>query len=134
MPHQCVRCGTIYDNTAKEILTGCSNCKSRFFFFVRQEKLDKLKEYEKNLTPKEKEEIIHDVEEIIGTRDEDMPVILDLESIDILKPGKYEIDLQHLFAKQPLIYRVEEGKYIVDLPTTFKLVKESELKSNKKEK
>jgi predicted nucleic acid-binding Zn-ribbon protein len=47
-------------------------------------------------------------------------VVLDLESIRILKPGQYELDLVHLFRKQPLIYKLAEGKYLIDLPETFK--------------
>ncbi|MBS3143917.1 hypothetical protein J4446_03535, partial [Candidatus Woesearchaeota archaeon] len=32
MPHQCVRCGNMYEDGSEEILKGCS-CGSRFFFF-----------------------------------------------------------------------------------------------------
>ena len=35
--------------------------------------------------------------------------------------GKFEIDLVNLFnKKRPLIYKVEEGKYIIDLSSTLK--------------
>ena len=50
-----------------------------------------------------------------------MPVILDLESIRALGEGKFEIDVSNLFdRKRPLIYKMEEGKYIIDLAATLK--------------
>jgi len=53
---------------------------------------------------------------------EAVPVILDLESIKVLKPGKYEIDVVNLFSKKrPLIYKLEEGKYIIDLASSIKV-------------
>ena len=35
MPHQCVRCGTFYDDASKEILEGCS-CGAKLFFYVKK--------------------------------------------------------------------------------------------------
>ena len=36
MPHQCVTCGKFYDDGSKEILQGCSVCKSKVFFFIKK--------------------------------------------------------------------------------------------------
>ena len=56
---------------------------------------------------------------MIGIEDEE-PVILDLESVRVIKPGKFEIDIVNLFRKdRPLIYKLEEGKYIIDLASTL---------------
>ncbi|MBM3247734.1 hypothetical protein FJZ17_04330, partial [Candidatus Pacearchaeota archaeon] len=47
---------------------------------------------------------------------------LDLESIRVLGPGKFEIDVVNLFSKKrPLIYKLEEGKYIIDLASTLRI-------------
>lgn len=63
-----------------------------------------------------------DVREMIGIEQEDIPVILDLESIRVRGPGKFDIDVVNLFnKKRPLIYKLEEGKYIIDLASTLKL-------------
>lgn len=71
--------------------------------------------------------------EIAGIVDEDMPVILDLESIRSVSPGKYEIDVVNLFnKKRPLIYKIEEGKYLIDLASTLKM-NMSDFKNEKKE-
>ncbi len=116
MSHRCVKCGKIYDSTAPEILKGCS-CGSHYFFFFRDE--DKvLREETEKLTPKDREEIMQDIKEVMGP-EIDKPVILDLESIKITKPGKFEIDLVSLFKKKPVIYKLEEGKYIIDIASTF---------------
>jgi len=58
---------------------------------------------------------------MIGIEDEE-PVILDLESVRVLKPGKFQIDIVNLFRKdRPLIYKLEEGKYIIDLASTLEV-------------
>jgi len=121
MPHQCVRCNTFYEDGANEILKGCK-CGGKLFFFVKKEQIEAAKKISTNLSTKEKKQIENDVYDIIGVEDrEDAPVVLDLESIRILKPGKFEIDLVHLFQKgQPLVYKLEEGKYMIDIVTSLK--------------
>ena len=126
MPHQCVRCGTLYDDGSKEILSGCK-CGARLFFYIKKERLEQAKEISDNLSKKEKKQIEDDVLDIVGRdREEETPVVLDLESIRVLKPGKFELDLVHLFnKKEPLVYKLDEGKYIIDIAETFKRNKES---------
>ncbi|MBN1502259.1 hypothetical protein JW930_01840 [Candidatus Woesearchaeota archaeon] len=126
MPHQCVRCGTFYDDGSKDILKGCE-CGGKLFFFVSKDKLEQIKEVAYKLSRKEKRQIEKDVYDIIGIdADKDKPVILDLESIRVLKPGKYELDLVNLFKDQPLIYKLDEGKYVIDLPESFKRMSKGE--------
>ncbi len=120
MPHRCVRCGKIYDDGANEILAGCS-CGSKLFLFVKKTDLEKAEELTSSLSPEDKKQIEKDVFDIIGLKEEpDRPVILDLESIKISAPGKFELDLVNLFNKKnPLVYKLEEGKYVIDLAETF---------------
>lgn len=122
MPHQCVRCGTLYDDAANELLKGCS-CGGRLFFYVKKDKLKEIQEKTVKLTQEEKEQIEKDIFDLVGSEiDKDQPVILDLESIRVLKPGKYELDLVHLFNKEPMVIKLEEGKYMIDLIETFKSI------------
>lgn len=118
MPHTCVHCSKIYPDAAPEILSGCT-CGSRFFFYLNEQKLQKIKEtqgVEVELTPKEKEQIEQDVRDIVGVEEEDAPIVLDFESVKILKPGKYLIDIAKLFrGENPLVYKLEDGKYILDI-------------------
>ena len=100
MPHQCVRCNTFYEDGAKEILKGCK-CGARLFFYIRDKDIKKAKDMTVNLNKKEKKQIEKDVFELIGSKiDKSRPVVLDLKSIRILKPGKYELDLIKLFKKK----------------------------------
>ncbi|MBS3139848.1 hypothetical protein J4479_02490 [Candidatus Woesearchaeota archaeon] len=122
MPHQCVRCNTLYADGAKEILKGCQ-CGARLFFYIKKQAIEQGKELISNLTTEDKQHIETDVKEILYIKEEpEMPVILDVESIRILKPGKYELDLVHLFKKDPLIFKLEEGKYFIDLPQAFRKI------------
>lgn len=121
MPHQCVRCNTLYPDGAQEILQGCS-CGARLFFYIKKKHLEEGKELIGNLTKEEKDHIQKDVAEILHIKNEDpsRPVVLDVESIRVMKPGKYELDLVHLFKKDPLVIKLEEGKYMIDLAQVFK--------------
>ena len=121
MPHQCVRCSSLYPDGAQEILRGCS-CGGRLFFYIKQKHVEEQKELVSNLTDDEKKHIEEDVK----------PVVLDIEAIRVMKPGKYELDLVHLFKKDPLIIKLDEGKYVIDLPQLFK--KEVEGKGEEKKK
>lgn len=113
----------MYDDGAQEILQGCS-CGAKMFYYIKPEKLKEIqaKQEAEKLTQKEQTQIEKDVYDLIGDEiDTEKPVILDVESIEILKPGKYKLDLVKLFkSKEPLIYKLEDGKYIVDLVDSFK--------------
>jgi len=122
MPHQCVRCNKFYDDGSSEILKGCS-CGARMFFFVRKEKLKEVKdtlEAIQNLTPVEKHEMEQDVYELVDQEElGEKTVILDLEAIRSVEPGKFELDLVRLFKKDPIIFKIGEGKYVIDINSIF---------------
>ena len=118
--HQCVKCGILYEDTSNELLKGCNKCHGKFFFFVKKDALEKMKALTVNLTKDERKEIEEDILELTGLDKVDQPVILDIESIRVLKPGQYELDLVDLFRGKPVIYKLEEGKYLIDLAATFK--------------
>jgi len=119
MPHQCVRCGIFYNDGAEEILKGCS-CKGKLFFYVKKSKLKKAKKVTEELSGEQKKEIESQVREIVGFQSEE-PVVLDFESINVLEPGKFEIDLVNLMNKEkPIVYKLDEGKYMIDVAESFK--------------
>ena len=116
MPHQCVKCSKIIPMGSKELLEGCGDCGGHFFFYVRDENINKIEEEPINIPKQEKQRIEKDIREMAGIQDEKAPVILDIESIRVLGEGKYEIDVVNLFSKKkPIIYKMEEGKYIIDM-------------------
>lgn len=124
MPHQCVRCNKLFEEGSNELLKGCDNCGGKFFFYIKQSDLEEAKKITQSLTTEDKQQIETDISGIIGGEfDSSMPVFLDFESIRVISPGKYELDIVNLFKGKPIIYRVEDGKYIIDLKSTFKNVK-----------
>lgn len=120
MPHQCVKCSRIISAGSKELLEGCRDCKSRFFFYIRDDQLENIKGQVIEIPEEEKARIEKDIREIVGITNEESPVILDIESIRVTGEGKFELDVVKLFRKdRPLIYKLEEGKYIIDLASTL---------------
>jgi len=121
MPHQCVKCSRILPQANKELLEGCTSCGGKFFFYIREEQLEQAKHTPIEIPEEQKGQIEQDVREMAGITEEDAPVILDLESVRITGEGKFELDIVNLFQKgRPLIYKLEEGKYIIDLASTLK--------------
>lgn len=122
MPHQCVRCNTFYEDGNEAILKGCP-CGAKLFFFIKKERLEKLQQAAVEAPPvsvEERKQIEEDVLDVLGMGQPDEPVVLDLESVRVLKPGKYEIDLVQLFKGEPLIFKLADGKYIIDIAETFR--------------
>lgn len=116
MPHQCVRCSRVIIAGSKELLQGCADCGSHFFFYIRDDQLNRMKEIPIEIPEKQKGKIEKDIREMVGITDDQAPVILDIESIRVAGDGKFELDIVKLFNKdRPLIYKLEEGKYIIDL-------------------
>lgn len=119
MAYKCVHCSEIYEDGSNEVLEGCKSCKGKFFFYIKN---DKLKEILANkempeLSNVEKKQMEKDVRDIVGVNpEEEAPIFLDFESVKVLKPGKYLLDLTKLFSmNRPRVYQLEDGKYIVDL-------------------
>jgi len=123
MPHQCVHCGKVYPVATRALIEGCEDCGGHFFFYIKDEQMKKLEEKPveiMEISQEEKKKIEKDVREMAGIEEETAPVILDLESVRTVGEGKFEIDIVNLFnKKRPLIYKLEEGKYIIDLASTL---------------
>ena len=43
------------------------------------------------------------------------PIMLEVESVREVKDGIYELDLARIASKEPTIYRLENGEYVIDL-------------------
>ena len=119
MPHQCVHCSKIIDPGSREILEGCESCGGKFFFYIRDEQAQKIKESQEIPLPElntvDKKKVETDVREILKIEDEDKPVVLDIESVRILGPGKFELDIVSLMNRRPIVFKIQEGKYLIDI-------------------
>jgi len=169
MPHQCLKCGRIFEEGSSQLLKGCPECNGNRFFFTKQPLDEKERnlissEVKKDITsqimeslvendvidksgkwvnikPKEIRKIIKDKinedekikEEIVETIDDkerreiiekiksDVDKIDTLQTIDIEKPGQYNIDLKGLLEEEPIIIQ-KDGSYTIHLPSVFKTI------------
>ena len=86
---------------------------------MSQKALDKVKKISAELTKEDRIQIEEDIKEIVDVKDDDSPIYLDIESVRVLKPGKYELNLVDLFKGEPVVYKYGNGKYIIDLASAF---------------
>lgn len=121
MPHQCIKCGALHQNTSNVLVKGCSNCHSKMFFFVKDTDINRAAERAEALTDEQKAEMENDIYDILGADpNQEAPIVLEFESINVIEPGKYELDVVNLCKENhPLVYRLDEGKYMIDLAETF---------------
>ena len=119
MPHQCVHCSKIIEVGSKEILEGCGSCGGKFFFYIRDEQAEKIKKSKEEIIPEfntvDKKKVEEDVRSILKVEDEEKPVILDLESVRVLGPGSFELDIVSLMNRKPIVFKLSEGKYVIDI-------------------
>jgi len=139
MPHKCTRCEHIFEDGDSVILTGCPNCGWNKFLYVKsseagasgeeiEPQVSDIVDETTDTTPSEK--LIKEVDEILGIKteesheeDEDERV----ESVRILGPGSYELNLDSLLKRKEIIMAIKEnGTYAVDLPSVFKKKKKEQ--------
>lgn len=129
MPNKCTYCGKIHPDDANYLMSGCDKCGCKFFFFVKEENLPRLESQIGRLSREDVSEIEGDVREILpDSAGKDETVVLDIEAIRIVRPGKYEIDVTNLFNQIPIVIKVGAGKYEIDLSTVMKKWKDKLVK------
>ena len=132
--HKCVRCGATYQDDDSSILRGCTKCGSIFFLYLRdQQDVIQAREIEKELEAKEtslEEELKKKIEEKKEEekaearkkkveKKKERKVEFGIETVRIPREGVYEINLDALMQKKPLII-LEKGKvYFIHLPSVF---------------
>ncbi|MGV8086572.1 MAG: Zn-ribbon domain-containing protein [Candidatus Woesearchaeota archaeon] len=113
MNHKCVKCGKIYARAAEEILNGCS-CGSKLFYFV------------KNNSKKHSQEIEYFYELENQNSDGSCEIVaFDIEAINVVSSGKYEVNIESLMNNNGLIYKYGDGKYGIDLNSNMNESKKS---------
>ncbi len=97
MPHRCTRCGKLYPDGDMRLLSGCE-CGNNKFLYV----------------PKEKREVKEeDVREELTK--------LGIESVRIIAPGQYEINIEKLLEREEIVIALQEdGRYVIHLPSLLK--------------
>jgi uncharacterized protein len=140
MPHKCTRCESIFKDGAAIILNGCPKCGWNKFLYVRDDLLVpgpvvKIEDTTNagQISP-EASNFIKEVDEILGIKKETTELKNEpkaenapkeigdrIESIRILSPGQYELNLESLLERKEIVMALkEDGTYIVNLPSVFK--------------
>ena len=141
MPHKCTRCESIFKDGAAIILNGCPKCGWNKFLYVRDETpapehvIKSDASVSTGQISPEASKFIKEVDELLGIQDEpkqhelikeqkvETPKEIGnrVESIRILSPGQYELNLESLLERKEIVMALkEDGTYIVHLPSVFK--------------
>jgi len=141
MPHKCTRCESIFKDGAAIILNGCPKCGWNKFLYVRDETPAPTQVIKPDasvsdgqISP-EASKFIKEVDEMLFIQDEPKKPEMKteqkvettkeignrVESIRILSPGQYELNLESLLERKEIVMALkEDGTYIVNLPSVFK--------------
>jgi predicted nucleic acid-binding Zn-ribbon protein len=112
----------VYAHAAEEILNGCI-CGSKLFYFV------------KNLKKSNKKKTCEDVKyfyEMKDTTEDELTefIVFDIEAINVVSSGKYELNIDSLMNNNGLIYKYGDGKYSIDIDTHLKKLNTSKFRKN----
>lgn len=175
MPHQCLKCGMIFEEGSSQLLKGCPSCSGNRFFYTKEPLDEKAR---KTITEKVGKDINSAIVELMGTdidnvvdksgnwvkikskdvrkamkkhiserqkivpeSKEEINIVTDdeyrkaslekieaesekadtPETIDIEKPGKYNINIKGLLEEEPIIIQ-KDGSYTIHLPSIFKMI------------
>lgn len=140
MPHQCLKCGKIFDEGSPDILKGCPECGGKKFFFTNEPLSDekrkeigkagdakiitralekKLKEKEGEWIPLEPRKVKEILANIAKKRKGiEIKAGKKPESISIKEIGDYEIDVKKLLDGEAVIIQ-KDGSYFIHLPSIF---------------
>ena len=155
MPHKCTRCESIFIDGASVILSGCPNCGWNKFLYVSEEEAagpvakgaEGTESEEKHTiidetshegdSKKSSENIIREIDDILGVEKKPPRVIEEegerVESVRILGPGSYELNLDSLLDRKEIVMAIkEDGTYALHLGSVFKDNKDKKDKKKKK--
>ncbi|MDN5340209.1 MAG: uncharacterized protein PWQ30_1318 [Euryarchaeota archaeon] len=116
MPHKCTQCGREFDDGSTKILKGCPSCGGKKFLYIREAERhdDVLKEKTIDEIARETGEEVLEVKP--DHRKREIEVFERIESIRILGPGSYELNIEKLARSDEVVVGLEkEGKYVVDI-------------------
>jgi len=120
MPHKCTKCGREFEDGSTIILKGCPSCAGKKFLYVKesQQHDDVLKEK----SPEElAEESRDEVLEVKPEPAKSVQMYDRIESVRILAPGSYELNIEKLAESDERVFRLDtEGKYVLDIISMMK--------------
>ena len=146
MTHKCVRCGNTFEDNDSTILRGCKSCGSIFFLYLKNaQDAQEIKQIENELKAQDttlEKELTKKIEEkkietTVSVSDEQKIEVatkiekqmkepkekFGIETVKMPKEGVYEINLEALMGKKPLIILERGSVYFIHLPSAFDKVK-----------
>lgn len=110
MVHTCVTCGRVFPDSSPEILSGCSGCGGKKFYFERPQSHKRTTSSPPPL-PAEPERPVED-----GSASPEEDRSSRVESIRIIGPGTYELNIEKMARCDDRVVSLgREGSYAVDL-------------------
>ena len=148
MSHKCLRCSSIYQDNDANILRGCNKCGSIFFLYMKSpEEAKEIKQIEKELQSQntslevELSKKIQEQKAIVQAEiksEEKIPVAAGLQSrkvnsavkkirtmkfgietLRIPQEGVYEINIEALMKKRPMVVLEKGSIYLIHLSSAF---------------
>ena len=111
MVHTCVTCGRVFPDSSPEILSGCSGCGGKKFYFERPQSHKKTSP-SPPVPPAEPSQPGEDSTGVSHDEDRSSRV----ESIRIIAPGTYELNIEKMAKCDDRVVSLgREGSYAVDL-------------------
>ena len=142
MPHKCTRCEGVFRDGAAIILNGCPKCGWNKFLYVKDESTSPVISAEKTAEtqiPPAATQFIKEVDELLGNKqaspepegsnvEKKIEEVGDrVESVRILSPGSYELNLDSIMKRDEIVMALkEDGTYIVHFPSVFQKKKHHE--------
>jgi hypothetical protein len=131
MPHKCTKCGREFKDGSTEILKGCPSCGSKKFLYIREEHRHRDVLEEKSITEIAKE-TKEEVLEVEGASARSADLKGRVESIRILAPGSYELNLKKLAESGDMVVGLgKDASYLVDISSMGKKEEKKEGKGKK---
>jgi len=141
MPHKCTRCEGVFRDGAAIILNGCPKCGWNKFLYVKDELAQPAGSEGKTdaTIPPAASQFIKEVDELLGNKpaqtepkeskvEKKLDEVGDrVESVRILSPGSYELNLDSIMKREEIVMALkEDGTYIVHFPSVFQKKKHHE--------
>jgi len=143
MPHQCLKCGKVFEDGSADILKGCPVCGGKKFFYTKKplsekerkklleeskidleaiEEIVKEKVVEEDgewlhIEPKNVKELLREIEKKKEEVEESISKQGNkVESISVKELGEYSINLKRLMEDESIIIQ-KDGSYMIHLPS-----------------